>query len=336
MLFEVLDKIRDIPTERLVDALSKIHHARRPSPLRIVIDEPGERGEPDEPSVPVSPAPPTAQAHDDLLGHAQLLADYGLRVQRFLDHHGPSEAAPLPDTPVQQLVPLRQTPGGAAGSFVVHNARAGAAEVRVAVSPGQEREALCFEPAVFMLGPGERRCVTITRTQTGPAAGFARDVDVHLDGARVLALRIEMLVDGLESATHAETPNAEAVEVALRRPDDELDRILREAQMLLLRHPLAAQALVRAFVAEGRRYGATDEGRRLRETIADSELIRRGRVLWEVGTLNLLEEQAPSTLPGRLLDAFIEQTAADDLEGDLIRLFGYGASDGHPTDPATD
>jgi plasmid stabilization system protein ParE len=109
--------------------------------------------------------------------------------------------------------------------------------------------------------------------------------------------------------------------VTIRSPEDELTRALREAQWLLLEHPVAAQALFRAFVAEGRAFGETAEGRRLREELRGSELIRRGRVVWEVSTLNLLEEDEETVLPSKLLDAIVFAASTRELEPMLSRLF---------------
>ncbi|WP_437948925.1 hypothetical protein WME98_51255 [Sorangium sp. So ce296] len=112
-----------------------------------------------------------------------------------------------------------------------------------------------------------------------------------------------------------------APRVVLHDPEDELAVVLRTAQRLLLRYPAAAQALFRAFAAEGRAFAQTPEGRRWREELSGSELIRRGRVVWEVGTLNLLEEDADTMLPSKLLDAIVHTAGVDALEPLLSRLF---------------
>lgn len=109
--------------------------------------------------------------------------------------------------------------------------------------------------------------------------------------------------------------------VVLRDPEDELAQVLRRAQLLLIQHPVAAQAIFRAFVAEGRAFAETAEGRRLREELAGSELIRRGRVVWEVGTLNLLEEDGETVLPSKLLDAVVQAAGVEALEPFLSKLF---------------
>ena len=109
--------------------------------------------------------------------------------------------------------------------------------------------------------------------------------------------------------------------VVFRDPEDELSGVLRKCQLLLLKYPVAAQAVFRAFVAEGRAFGKTAEGRRWRQELSSSDLIRRGRVVWEVGTLNLLEENADTVLPSKLLDAVVYTAGIEALEPMLSRLF---------------
>jgi hypothetical protein len=108
--------------------------------------------------------------------------------------------------------------------------------------------------------------------------------------------------------------------VIVRDREDELSSLLRQAQLLLVKYPAAAQALFRAFVTEGRRFGATPEGRRWHDELAGSELVRRGRVVWEVGTLNLLEENEETVLPSKLLDAIVYTAGVEALEPLLSRL----------------
>lgn len=112
------------------------------------------------------------------------------------------------------------------------------------------------------------------------------------------------------------------------RAEDALQAPIRHAQRLLLEHPAAAQQLFSALVAEGRRYAETPDGAALAERLAGSELIRRARVLWEVATLNLLEESPPSVLPTRLLDVLAHAAAVEALEPFLARLFGLSDDDG--------
>jgi hypothetical protein len=112
-----------------------------------------------------------------------------------------------------------------------------------------------------------------------------------------------------------------------RRPDsavsndEELVQILREGQFLILRHPVAAQAALRALVAEGRRVAETADGRRWRDRLARSELIRRGRMIWQGSVLNMLEEDSPTPLPSAFLDAVLAASASENLPTLLSQLF---------------
>jgi hypothetical protein len=105
------------------------------------------------------------------------------------------------------------------------------------------------------------------------------------------------------------------------REEDALFAALRKAQQLLLRYPIAAQALFAAAVAEGRAYATTPEGAALRRRLVGSELVRRGRVVWEVGTLNVLEEEPSSAMPSKLMDALAKAATVPELEPMLTRLF---------------
>jgi hypothetical protein len=112
-----------------------------------------------------------------------------------------------------------------------------------------------------------------------------------------------------------------------RRPDsvassdEELVQILREGQFLILRHPVAAQAALQALVAEGRRFAETADGRRWKDRLARSELIRRGRMIWQGSVLNMLEEDSPAPLPSAFLDAVLAASASENLPALLSQLF---------------
>ena len=122
--------------------------------------------------------------------------------------------------------------------------------------------------------------------------------------------------------------SADLPTLTLAPADDELQRLLHEAQYVLLKHPVAAQAAFSALVAEGRRYAGTDPGRRWQARLRDSDLIRRGRVVWEVVTLKMLEEHPPNVLPTTYLDAMVQATASPELEPLLARLFEMEWEDG--------
>lgn len=114
-------------------------------------------------------------------------------------------------------------------------------------------------------------------------------------------------------------PGVSAFELLVDEPDDELSQLLFSLRWMVVQHPIAAQAAYRALVAEGRRFGATEEGRRWRERLAGSELIRRGTSLWELGTLGMLDGDSERVLPTQLIDAFARAAARRDLEEAIAR-----------------
>ena len=122
-------------------------------------------------------------------------------------------------------------------------------------------------------------------------------------------------------------PAAERPHVVLRDAADDLFRILQEGQFVLLKHPVAAQAALRALVAEGRQFAQTPAGRRWRSRLANSELVRRGRMVWQGSLLNVLEENSDTLIPSALLDAIIGATASGDLSNLLSRLVDPGSDD---------
>jgi hypothetical protein len=99
--------------------------------------------------------------------------------------------------------------------------------------------------------------------------------------------------------------------VILREPEDEVLRILREAQLLVLKYPAAVQEGFRVLVAEGRRFAQTPAGRRWKASLSGSELVRRGRVLWENTALGMLEDASDAVLPSSLLDAIVGALMSD-------------------------
>ena len=112
--------------------------------------------------------------------------------------------------------------------------------------------------------------------------------------------------------------------VPLQDPDHDLVEVLREAQFMLLAHPVAAQAAFAAFVAEGRRFAETPQGHRWKQRLVGSELIRKGRIVWEVTSMKLLEETPTRVLPSTYVDAFAKAAQHEHLESLLEKLFELG------------
>lgn len=111
---------------------------------------------------------------------------------------------------------------------------------------------------------------------------------------------------------------------ASARPDEatqEVVRLLRRFQLVLLKHPAASQAAFRALVHEGRRFAETPEGAEWKARLAGSELVRQGQAVWEGVTLNMLEADSDRAFPSMLLDAFVAAAGLDALEQALSHLY---------------
>jgi hypothetical protein len=115
--------------------------------------------------------------------------------------------------------------------------------------------------------------------------------------------------------------------LVLREPESEQDEllgVLREAQRLVFKYPVAAQGIARAFVEEGRRFAQTEDGEAWRAHLAASDLLKRGRALWDVGTLGSLRERSETTLPTVMVDAFVQAAASGDIESLLAAFVNAG------------
>ncbi len=96
---------------------------------------------------------------------------------------------------------------------------------------------------------------------------------------------------------------------------------LQALQRVLFEHPIAAQAAFAALVAEGRRYAETEEGAAWQRRLRESQLVRDGRVVWEVLTQNSFEENRDVLLPSVFVDALARAAAINGLEPFLSMVF---------------
>jgi hypothetical protein len=108
------------------------------------------------------------------------------------------------------------------------------------------------------------------------------------------------------------------LELLWHEPEDDLARVLVQAQLTLIKHPVAARAAFRAIAAEGRRFAETEEGKRWKKRIAGSDLIRRGRSVFELATLGMVNEQ-PQILPTQFVDMLSYAAGLANLEPALAR-----------------
>jgi hypothetical protein len=102
--------------------------------------------------------------------------------------------------------------------------------------------------------------------------------------------------------------------------DDRLLRVLSEGQRLIARDSRAIRAVTQAFVAEGRRFAATPEGQRWKQRLAQSGLIRTGRLIWRAYGLDAPMDDEPAVTASEWLDEFIGQLAGANLEAILSKL----------------
>lgn len=109
--------------------------------------------------------------------------------------------------------------------------------------------------------------------------------------------------------------------------DEVLAQLLEEMHNLIARYPYVARTLAAAFVAEGRRFAETPEGHEWYITLSQSELIRRGQLIWEAYGLDNLVESEPEHLPTIWSDTFATASAHTDLESILSLLLVRGIRD---------
>jgi hypothetical protein len=81
---------------------------------------------------------------------------------------------------------------------------------------------------------------------------------------------------------------------------------LGELQQFVLQHPVAAQKIFAALVAEGRRYAATPEGARRARALADLPAMARARQFWESSLAGVLEEGGDTVLPSSYVEIVMQ------------------------------
>jgi hypothetical protein len=141
---------------------------------------------------------------------------------------------------------------------------------------------------------------------------FQQLVDEELLRLRELFLRAYVAPQLTPGAT---TPSPGGASPVPDSPEATVEDLLRKAQLLLLRHPAAAQAAFSSLVAEGRRFAATPEGARWRDALAGSALVRRARLAWEKTTLGMLEESPAGLLPSTLIELLVAASPQPTTQG---------------------
>lgn len=100
--------------------------------------------------------------------------------------------------------------------------------------------------------------------------------------------------------------------------DHAIDHSIEQLSRAIVKHPIAAQAAYRALVREGRAFAATEEGRRIRNQLAQSELVARLRTAWELVTFGMLRDDTPpGAIPSVLIEAFVQAVFRNRFEARL-------------------
>jgi hypothetical protein len=101
---------------------------------------------------------------------------------------------------------------------------------------------------------------------------------------------------------------------------DSLIRILRFIQRLFVQNPRAVGAIVQAIVAEGYRFAESPDGQRWKGSLTRSELIQRGRLIWESYGFGSLLDTGPALVPSDWLELIVNGLMNADLETVLTTL----------------
>jgi hypothetical protein len=120
--------------------------------------------------------------------------------------------------------------------------------------------------------------------------------------------------------------NAEAdvPELAIFDQSEAIVDLLRELQRAVLVHPEASRALFEAFVAEGRMFAQTTDGKRWEKRLLESELLERALLVWQSATLWVTEEPGSGATPSALIDAMAAAARSPERDLMLEQLFRGG------------
>jgi hypothetical protein len=109
--------------------------------------------------------------------------------------------------------------------------------------------------------------------------------------------------------------------------DDELLATLGRICRVLDERRDTVDAIAGAFIAEGRAFAATPEGRRAREALLGSDLLARARLLWEAFGLRRARAVAAELRPSRWIGAVAAASGHERAERVLSRLLTTSPSE---------
>ena len=118
--------------------------------------------------------------------------------------------------------------------------------------------------------------------------------------------------------------------IALRDDSDEVLRLIRALQVVVLKNPGAAQSVFSAFVAEGKRFAETENGAEWKERLTKSSLFQRAQNVFQCATLWMLEDEPSQDLPSAYLDAVFMMAESPALEVLLQNLLSEDRGDDEP------
>ena len=104
--------------------------------------------------------------------------------------------------------------------------------------------------------------------------------------------------------------------IYLVEPDGAI-QLLRQLQVLVLKHPVAAKAAFNALIAEGRAFAQTPEGKAWEDRLSRSELLHRAKLILDFPGLSMLEQDGSTTLPSAYLDTLF-MLASSAKPGELL------------------
>jgi hypothetical protein len=108
---------------------------------------------------------------------------------------------------------------------------------------------------------------------------------------------------------------------------DTTAEIVQRLQLIVLKHPIAANAAFGALVAEGLAFAETPEGLHWRDKLVGSELLHRARLALDLPGLSMLERNSGQALPSAYLDAIFTLTSRGWPEELFNPQFGGLSSD---------
>jgi hypothetical protein len=88
--------------------------------------------------------------------------------------------------------------------------------------------------------------------------------------------------------------------------EEKVLHLLGELQQFVLQHPVAAQKIFAALVAEGRKYAATPAGARRARALAAMPAMARARQFWESSLAGVLEEGEETVLPSSYVEIVMQ------------------------------